>query len=553
MNFIQKVLLISLVICCQMIAFSENPPEETVTVSESVSFNSSDIPIVVIDTQGADIVDEPKTTAYMGIIYNGPGNRNYLSDPYNEYDGWIGIEHRGNASLHISNKKPFTFETRNEDGSNNNVEILGLPEENDFILRAGYIDKTLMRDALAYAMSRGMGIWAPRTRHVELVLNGSYEGVYTLVEKIKPDDNRLNITRMDSTDISGEALTGGYVWAVQQSDGDDVVFLNSFWEGNERVLKYPKPDEVTPEQVEYIHDYEESFRNVMKRSYYDDPERGYPAYIDPATFVDEIIIQELTSNSDAYGWSSYFYKDRGGKMCAGPAWDFDQALSNSTYNDGDRYDEFIISKEDWSRPSYWDRLWETQAFKNQVKEKWYTYRQGPLTDDRIFSLIDSMANYLEEAQGRNFTRWPILGVPVWRSPSGAEERDTYQKEVDYMKTWLDLHLQWLDIYLKPSSSSVDHPAQNKETFVLYQNYPNPFNPETTIRYRISEASPVQLTVHNVLGREVIVLVDEVQSPGIYDIQFNPEKNKKDFNASSVYYYILESSGKRVTKKMLYLK
>ncbi|MBN1998068.1 CotH kinase family protein [candidate division KSB1 bacterium] len=414
-------------------------------------FDSSDLPIMVIDTEGRNIVDEPKTMARMGIIYNGPGQRNSLSDPFNEYDGWIGIEYRGNASMSFP-KKPYTFETRNEDGSNNNVSLLGLPRENDFILRAGFIDKTLMRDALAYFMSRGIGRWAPRTRHVELYLNGSYQGVYILVEKIKPDKNRLNIVRMDSSDIEGEALTGGYVWVVQQSDHDDVVFLNDRREGNARVLKYPSADEVQPEQIEYIRQYEESFRSLMKSSIYNDPVRGYPAYIDVSTFIDEILVQEATANSDAYGWSSFFYKDRNGKMSAGPVWDFDQGLSNSTYNNGHHIDGFVIEKtEDWARPQFWDKLWADKDFKEMVKTKWNEYRKGPFQTERMFAFVDSLTLYLNEAQQRNFQQWPILGVFVWRSTPGVEERDTYQKEVDYMKDWLGARLTWMDQQLYMSS------------------------------------------------------------------------------------------------------
>ncbi len=195
----------------------------------SVNFQSSNLPILVIDTGGHDIPNEPKLDAHMGIIYNGPGQRNNLSDPLNHYDGFIGIELRGNASLMFP-KKPYLFETRDELGENLNVPLLGMPAENDWILRAAYIDRTLLRDALAYEMVRRTGQWASRTRHVELVINGGYRGVYVLVESIKPDDDRLDIVRLDPTDISGDALTGGYIYDIGQDE-------NSF--GKRRNLKYP--------------------------------------------------------------------------------------------------------------------------------------------------------------------------------------------------------------------------------------------------------------------------------------------------------------------------
>jgi hypothetical protein len=236
------------------------------------NFDSSNLPIMVINAEnGAEIVDEPKVMADMGIIYNGPDQRNNIDDPFNHYNGKIGIELRGNASMQISDKKPYTFETRNVDGSDLNTELLGLPKENDFILRAAYIDKTLMRDALAYYMSRSMGRWAPRTRHVELFINSSYEGVYILEEKIKPDNNRLDIAKMDSSDIAGENLTGGYIWSVQQSDDNDVVFNENEQDGNQRVLKYPKPDKVMPAQLAYISQLEQEFCDVMASPNYNIP------------------------------------------------------------------------------------------------------------------------------------------------------------------------------------------------------------------------------------------------------------------------------------------
>jgi hypothetical protein len=518
--------------------------------SNPTILTSSNLPIMVIDTEGRDIVDEPKTMARMGIIYNGPGQRNQLSDPWNEYDGWIGIEYRGNMSMNFP-KKPFTFETRNEDGSDSNVVLLGLPEENDFILRAAFIDRTFLRDAIAYHLSRSIGRWAPRTAHVEVVLNGQYQGIYVLVEKIKPDKNRLNIVRMDSTDIEGEALTGGYIWAVQQADGDDVVFLNSRREGNARVLKYPKPDEVTPEQFEYIRQYEESFRNVMQSAGYNDPVNGYPATIDVSTFIDEIIIQEATANSDAYGWSSYFYKDRNGKMSAGPAWDFDQALSNSTYNEGQRYDQFVIEKMiDWARPSFWDKLWADDNFFSEVANQWMEYRRGPLQDDKIMAFIDSVTSDLNEAQARNFEKWPyLLGQFIWRETPGYEERDTFQKEVDYLIAFLRKRLEWMDAQFNAYLSDAPESAGRILMFRLNQNTPNPFNSSTRISYSIPKNGRVVLKVYNLLGEAIRTLVDADQIAGVHDVRLNAA----DFSAGIYLYKITVDNEFKEVRKMTLMK
>jgi hypothetical protein len=517
-------------------------------------FDSSNIPIMVINTDGIEIVHEPKIPARMGIINNGSGNRNSITDPFNEYDGWIGIEYRGNASFRISDKKPYTIETRNEDGSNRNVEILGLPSENDFVLRAVYIDKTLMRDALVYYMYRSMGRWAPRTRHLELFLNGSYQGVYILEEKIKPDKNRLDITKMDSSDISGEALTGGYIWCINHRWGDedhnDLVFDSTEADGNERFLKYPKPNDVTPEQFAYISQLEQEFCDVMAGPNYNNPFGGYTSYIDVSSFIDELVIQEITSNSDAYSYSGFFHKDRGGKICAGPEWDFDQALCNSTHNDGARTDEWIVLKPDGARPPFWDRLFPEPAIQAELKTKWNTYRKDALSKDRILAYIDSVTNYLSEAQEHNFNKWPILGVSIWRSLPGVEERDTYQKEVDYMKSWLLAHLEWMDKQLELPTNIEDNKASKKviKGLSLKQNYPNPFNPITKIEYKILKKCFVTLKIYNLLGEEVAVLINQEQTAGEYIVNFDASNL-----ASGIYIYKIFTSNNIQTKKMILIK
>jgi hypothetical protein len=526
--------------------------------TDPFQFSFSDIPIIIIDTEGGTIVHEPKIKARMGIINNGAGNRNSITDPFNEYDGLIGIEYRGNASFRISDKKPLTIETRNEDGSNNNVEILGLPKESDFVLQAGYMDKTLMRNPLAYYMYRSMGRWAPRTCHVELILNGSYQGVYILEEKIKPDKNRLDIAKMDSSDISGDALTGGYIWCINRRWGDeehnDLLFDSTEADGNFRFLKYPKPDDVTPEQLAYISLLEQEFCDIMAGPNYKDPSIGYDAYIDVPSFIDEIIIQEITSNSDAYSYSGFFHKDRGEKISAGPVWDFDQALCNSTHNDGARTDQWIILKPDGGRPPFWNRLFPEPAIQTQLKTKWNEYRKSVLSRELLLAFIDSVASYLNEAQEHNFTRWPILGVPIWRSLPGAEERYTYQKEVDYMKEWLLSHLEWMDIQLYQEPSSVENQSnENITEFKLYSNYPNPFNPTTKISWQSPVSSWQTLKVYDILGREVATLVDEYKPAGKYEVEFSAQSGNTPILNSGVYLYRIQTGNFSLTKKMVILR
>ena len=504
----------------------------------AVNLDSSNLPIFVIDTQGKSIKDEPKTMVRLGVIDNGPDLLNYRNDPFNEYDGWIGLELRGNASLHLFPKKPYTFETRHKDTSNNNVELCGLPRENDWILRAAYIDKTFIRDALAYFMSRSIGRWAPRTRHIELIVDDEYQGIYVLEEQIKPDNDRLDIAKMDSSDIAGEDVTGGYIYEISQ-DGPGF--------GERRRFVYPKPDDIMPEQVDYIREYDDQFRRVMRRSDFNDPENGYPKYIDVPAFIDEILVQEAVKNSDTYGWSSYFHKDQGGKLKAGPVWDFDQALSNSTFSCGDCVKEWQIEKQLDGHPDFWYRLWTDSSFKTQLADRWFELRDGPFQTARLFAFVDSCAVHLSEAQERNFQRWPILGEELWRSTDGWQERDTYQKEVDYMRNWLDAHLEWMDDELARFTSVQQTAGPVKLTF---QITPNPFHQQVSISYTLYKSQHIRFIVYNVLGQQVKTLVDRVQSKGRHIIRWDGRDARGRHVPPGLYLYRCQLGNKKVFAEKL---
>jgi hypothetical protein len=163
------------------------------TAPVPVNFTSSDLPIIVI-TSDSTIVDDPKVEAKMGIIDNGPGQRNALTDPFNNYNGNIGIEIRGSASQSFP-KKSYGLETHDASGADADISLLGMPAGSDWILSAVYADKSLMRNVLMYNLAREAGSYASRTRYCELVINGSYRGVYAFMEKLKRGADRINISK----------------------------------------------------------------------------------------------------------------------------------------------------------------------------------------------------------------------------------------------------------------------------------------------------------------------------------------------------------------------
>jgi len=456
------------------------------------TFTSSNLPIVIIDTKnGAEIVDSPKIPAYMGIIANEKDQINHITDKHNHYSGRIGIELRGNSTQGFP-KKPFNLTTWNEAGEKLNVPLFGWPSENDWVLQASYLDHTFIRNPLASHMSRQLGHWASRCQLVEVVLNGEYLGIYIFMEKIKVDKGRLDIATLKTDEITEPDITGGYIWEIT---GFDSNF------GESRNLKYPEYAEAAPAQIKYITRYDNNFRNSMLSADYTDEQLGYRAWIDVPSFVDELLVQEALRNSDAYGWSGYFHKDKGGKINAGPVWDFDQSAGNSDYPDDGVVEGWLFSHPGTNNtPFFWLRLFTDPLFQCQIKARWESARMSIFKTETLIMYIDSMANLLEEAQKREFEKWPILGQYFWRETSGYEERDTYSKEVDYLKDFLTQRWEWMDKEIaKINSQTVSTLLSVNERVVAY---PNPANDDLYFEFVCPKASSGYVLIYNDLGVKV---------------------------------------------------
>ncbi|MBN1560778.1 CotH kinase family protein, partial [candidate division KSB1 bacterium] len=250
----------------------------------------------------------------------------------------------------------------------------------------------------------------------------------------------------------------------------------------------------------------------------------------------------------AYGWSGFFYKERNGKIFAGPVWDFDQAIANSTHMDGDRVQMWMIENcIENAGPAFWEKLWETPAFKRQVAETWFAYRKGPLKMERLFAYIDSLTVYLDEAQQRNFTRWPYLGVPIWRSTAGAENRNTYEKEVDYMKDYLLDHIEWMDAELSLHAGVQQQEADQTGATLKMQLSPNPVRNDATFHYSLDDDRFVTIRIHNILGQEVASLVNAAQARGQHRFRWDGRSAAGQPLTRGVYFYTLHVDGVQMLK------
>jgi len=518
---------------------STTAPSGIGNVSE-INFKSSNLPILVITTNNGEIIrDDPKINAKMGIIYNGPGVRNNVTDKYNHYEGKIGIELRGNSTQGFP-KKPYNFETRDSSGANLDVSLLGMPKESDWVLSASYLDHTFIRNPLASHLSELAGHWASRCRMVEVVLNKKYQGIYILMESIKRGKDRLDIAKLEPDEINNPSITGGFIWEI--SGFNDNL-------GQSRYLKYPKYDKAAPEQINYITQNDNSFRSVMKSNNYKDEETGYKAWINVPSFIDELIVQEAIRNSDAYGWSGYFNKDKDGKINAGPVWDFDQSAGNSSYPDNGVVEGWMFENPlSNNTPFFWKLLFYDPDFGFKVRKRWEELRKGAYNNDNLVAYIDSIAGLLSEAQTREFKQWQVLGGDFWRETIGFDQRLTYQSEVNYLTDFLVQRWEWMDEELarikEPYPSNIDKVINNN----IIQVYPNPVITSSTIGFRVTEQGFVLLKVLDINSREIATLVNETMSIGNYSI---------DWDASGleggIYFCKMQNGSFSEVKKILLMK
>jgi CotH protein. len=181
-------------------------------------------PIIIIDTQGDDIMDEPKIESSMGIIYNGPGVINNINDSLNHYNGNIGIETRGNSTQGFD-KKTYSIELRDMLNQDTSVNLLGMGKEEDWILHAMVIDKSQVRIPMSSYFFQRMGHYAYKWRYVELIINNEYRGLYILTEKIKRDDDRVDISKLDDDDLLGDSVTGGYILRIDWLDNPNRIYF----------------------------------------------------------------------------------------------------------------------------------------------------------------------------------------------------------------------------------------------------------------------------------------------------------------------------------------
>lgn len=454
-QFFLGILLCSILVlsACKSDDISPSNEEEQEGQEEIEIAIEDRLPQVIIDTKGGIIVDEPKISSDAIMVV--------ASDTV--YVGNLGIEFRGATSQGFP-KKSYGLETWDENNEDTNVALLGLPEEEDWILYGPYSDKALMRNMLIYDLSRDMDRYASRTLFVDLTLNNVYQGIYVFMEKLKRDGDRIDINRLRDDENTGEDVTGGYILKIDKTAGNNLgegyneqnSFSSSYAPPNANIgqainflYEYPDAEDITTEQKEYISDYLSAFEDALASDTFTDTDTGYANFIDVESFVDFFILNELSNNVDGYRLSTYMHKDKNEKLKMGPIWDFNLAFGNADYCGGGatnvwayRFNERCPS-DFWQVPFWWDRLLQDPAFVAQLQDRWTSLRANELSNAAIDVKILDYVEALEDAGSiqRNFSTWPVLGEYVWPNNFVG---DTYEDELNYLQNWISNRLTWLD-------------------------------------------------------------------------------------------------------------
>ncbi|RLA08270.1 MAG: hypothetical protein DRQ51_03095 [Gammaproteobacteria bacterium] len=431
------------------------PIKVTLSGALQIGF-SSNLPLVVIDTDGGLIQVDPKIKGIITIIPPTSSGRANFTTTVPEYSGYMEIDYRGKSSIGFP-KKQYGFDTEKIDGTDNDVSLLGMPKHNKWILNAPYSDKSLIRNYVAYNKTRDLGGYsAPRSELVELLVRSGdelrYDGVYLLVEKISRGADRVNIEKLSLTDKTEPAITGGYMLKTDKNINDWFFNTNDKW--SMLIVEYPKTKNLNIEQKTYIKNYINDFDAAIFSPDFNNSSHAnyYENWLDVDSFISRFLSRELFRDVDSWRISERFSKNRDGKLSMLPVWDFNLSLGNADYGYNGSPEGWDHTKTMYAPLAYWfNRLIKDNSFAEKLKTKWQTMRSGAWSDANLNQFLNDTKTKLNEAQIRNFQRWNVLGIDIWPNRKACDLDttpsycNTWEKAVDeHLRVWLMDRTDWMD-------------------------------------------------------------------------------------------------------------
>ncbi len=403
---------------------------------DSQLYQLTNLPTVVINTANAQDITSKEVEITSTVHIISQGGMHLLTDTQ------TGVRGRGNASWNFE-KKPYRLKFSQKRSP------LGAPAEaKKWTLLSNHGDKTLMRNILAFEVSRRLGLaYTPFCKPVDVIINGEYKGCYQLCDQVDVRKNRVDVTEMKTSDNSGVNLTGGYLIEIDAyaSTTEKVYFYSK--KGTPVTIKSPDDEKITAEQRAYIENHFNTMEASVFAGNYTDEVNGYRKYLDLDSYLRHFLVGEYIGNTDTY-WSVYMYKKRGDdRFYVGPVWDCDLAFENDyrTYPINST-DDFLYCGKSSGASEAVNQMnnriikYDPQA-RAELQKLWSWAKQNGLDAASMLDYVSETAKLLEESQQLNFLRWPILNQWVHMN---FQALGSYEAEVGTIRTYIGQRVGKLD-------------------------------------------------------------------------------------------------------------
>lgn len=388
-----------------------------------VKCTDTELPVLYVSTNNVPVDSKE-------VYVNGSMQIKIHLDGDSLYEGPLEIRGRGNSTWGMP-KKPYKIKLAKKSG------LLGMADSKQWVLLANYADKSLLRNDLAFEISRRLQLaYTPDCRFVDLVLNGAYQGTYQLTEQIDVDPKKLNIAKQAAGAGSLPEISGGYLLEADGFAYTEPAYFNTP-NGMAITIHYPDDKDLSVEQTDYISHHLASFEERLFATDFTDPITGYQSYFDLASYINWYLVNEIMANPDSF-WSTYFFKNRGDdRLYAGPVWDLDIAANNDE-RIRDAVHQLMIDVA--HEPKTWiNRLFKDPAFRHGVRARWNSIKASLIQELPLY--IEQRAKALRYSQVKNFQAWDILQQKVYLNLQVA---GSYNGEVVYLKNFITDRLNWLD-------------------------------------------------------------------------------------------------------------
>ena len=459
--------------------------------NSSGSVFSSNLPVLVMDSFGVAVDSttdpggaRPFRPSYSVMLAPDATTGRARLDAPPDFQGRCGTHVRGESSSGFG-QKSYAWEIWNNENQDKDESVLGLPAESDWALHGPWSDKSMMRNYLVYSTFGEMhqDWFAPRVKFVEVFFNqeagqgvsyADYRGVYLLVEKIKNSSSRLGLEKTNPLVTDPLLIQGGYIFKKDKTSLGSTAWNTA----NQGIsIQSADPEALSNAQRNYLQGYINSFESALYSTSFTSPTTGYARWIDVPSFIDWQWAVEISKQIDGYVFSTYFHKDRGGRMKAGPLWDFNISLGNADYNEGEfrtgwNYDSSRVAPLGGSLwfsqlhrdPNYrvatFDRYWQlrnsvwsTAAIQARIEAVSTLLRDGNATPVTSATALSAQSPAM-----RQYRRHALLGVRHWPNPADATMRTTFQAEVAHLKQWITDRLAWADNQFLLGSSAMRPPV-----------------------------------------------------------------------------------------------